>query len=131
MPNMANITVKKADGTTDIVWTNKSPSAGDKVPAIWRSDTVGASVAFRPEFRLWSYGASGGTQRSVKSSLVYPILEVDGTITRVIGYCTQVSETKLLLKASDADSKECAYQGFNLLGSALVKQSVWEGFAPT
>lgn len=131
MPAMANLTVKKADGTTDIVWTALSPSAGDKVPAIWRSQTVGAAVAFRPEFRLWSYGVPSGLQRAVKSSLVYPILQVDGTVTKVIGYCTQVTETKLLLAAPDADAGEAVYQGFNLVGHASVKQAVKEGFSFT
>lgn len=35
MPNMANITVKKADGTTDVVYTALTPSAGDKTSARW------------------------------------------------------------------------------------------------
>lgn len=131
MPAMADITVKKADNTTDILWTAMSPSAGDKVPAIWRSNTVGASVAFRPELQMWSFSASGGTQRSVKTSLVYPILEVDGSITRVIGYCTQVSETKLLLKATDADAGEAVAQGINLLDSTLLVAAIKAGFAPT
>lgn len=131
MPAMADITVKKADNTTDILWTAMSPSAGDKVPAIWRSNTVGASVAFRPELQMWSFSASGGTQRSVKTSLVYPILEVDGSITRVIGYCTQVTETKLLLKATDADAGEAVAQGINLLDSTLLVAAIKAGFAPT
>jgi transcriptional regulator of met regulon len=36
MPAMANITVKKADDTTDVIYVAISPSAGDKVPAIWQ-----------------------------------------------------------------------------------------------
>lgn len=131
MPSMANLTVKKADGTTDIVWTGLSPSAGDKVPAVWRSQTIGANVQQRPEFRLWSFGTPNGNQRTVKSSLVYPVLQVAGGVTTVIGFCTQVMETKIAIVASDADAGECVYQGFNILSTALIKQAVKEGFAPT
>lgn len=131
MASQANLTVKKANGSTDIVWTGLSPSAGDKVPAIWRSQTVGTSVAQRPEFRLWSYGAPNGNQRIVKSSMVYPIVETDGSISRVVGYCTQVSETKVYLNATDADAGEAVYQGCNLLAHADIKAAILAGFAPT
>ncbi|DAD50928.1 coat protein [ssRNA phage SRR6049586_1] len=33
MPAIANITVKKNDDTTDIVWTAVQPSSGDGTPA--------------------------------------------------------------------------------------------------
>ena len=131
MPNMAAITVKKADGTTDIVWTNMSPSAGDRVQAVWRSQTVGGTVAQRPSFSAWAFGTPGGNQREFKTALVYPILQVASGVTTIIGYCTQTSDTKVLLNAPDVDAGEAVYQGFNLLGSALIKQSAKEGFAPT
>jgi hypothetical protein len=131
MPNMANITIKKADGTTDIVWAQKSPSAGDKVPAIWRSDTVGASAAHRPEFKVWTFGTPNGKQRVAKTTLTYPITVLDGTLTKVVGYCTQVTETKVFMEATDVEAGEVVNQGFNLLASALIKQAVKEGFAPT
>lgn len=131
MASITDLTVKKADTTTDILWTGMNGSAGDKLPAIWRSNTVGASVAFRPEFQMWAYTASSGTQRGVKTSLVYPILEVDGSITRVIGYCTQVSETKLLLKATDADAGEAVAQGINLLDHATLIAAIKSGFPPS
>lgn len=131
MPAIGNMTVKKADGTTDIIWTALSPSAGDKVPAIWRSQTVGSSVALRPEFRMWSFGNAGNTQRVIKTSLVYPVVQLDGTVSKVIGYCTQTTETKLLLAATDADAGEVVHQGFNILALAATKAAVKDGFAPT
>lgn len=39
MPTMANITVKKADGTTDIVFDAIAGSGGDTSAARWRQDT--------------------------------------------------------------------------------------------
>jgi hypothetical protein len=34
MANMADVTVKKADETTNIVYTGKVASAGDRAPAV-------------------------------------------------------------------------------------------------
>lgn len=131
MTAMANITVKKADGTTDIVWAGLSPSAGDKVPAIWRSQTVGASVAFRPEFKLTTSSPPNGNQRSSKATMVYPVVETIAGKSSVLGYITFSGEFKVLNLAPDVDAGEAVYQCMNLLGSSLIKQSVKEGFAPT
>lgn len=57
MPTMANITVKKFDGTTDIVFDALSGSGGDGSPAVWRQDTgaaAGLPVGLRKSFKLWT-----------------------------------------------------------------------------
>lgn len=51
MPNLANITVKKNDGTSDQVYTGIRPAAGDQ-PAVFRNLSVGVSVAQQPEVRV-------------------------------------------------------------------------------
>lgn len=128
MPQMANITVKKADGTTDIVYTAMSPSAGDKTPAIWRSNTVGTSVAQRPEFKATS-AQLNGNKRQLKTNFVYPI--VDPISDKVIDYVTVVMDVKSSLAGKDADVREAVFQALHLNSSALVKQSAADGFAPT
>lgn len=128
MPQMANITVKKADGTTDIVYTAMSPSAGDKTPAIWRSNSVGTSVAQRPEFRATSAQLSGN-KRQLKTNFVYPI--VDAITHKVVDYVTVVMDVKSSLAGTDADVKEAVFQALNLNSSTLMKQSAADGFAPT
>lgn len=40
MPQMANITVKKADGTTDVVYTALTPAGGDNSPARWSANAL-------------------------------------------------------------------------------------------
>lgn len=131
MPNMADITVKKANGSTDIVWTGVNPSSGDKVAALWKSQTVGASALQRPTLRLWAADASAGAQRSIRTALVYPILQTENGVVKVIGYCTQNSESKIYTDALDADVGEVVHQGFNLLASPLIKSCVIAGFGPT
>lgn len=48
MPTLSNITVKKNDGTTDVIYTGVAPSAGDKSPAVLRNNSLGSAAAFHP-----------------------------------------------------------------------------------
>lgn len=132
MPQMANLTVKKSDGTTDIVYTSMTPSAGDKTPAIWRANTVGDSVALRPEFRAVGMPSPDGARRTLKTNLVFPVVVTDNAsgLKKVAGYITQVVETKIFLAADDATVAEAVAQGANLVNTALMRECARVGFAP-
>ena len=41
MPQGSNITIKKDDTVTNIVYTFVVPSSGDATPAVWKSQSVG------------------------------------------------------------------------------------------
>lgn len=132
MSQIANITVKKNDGTTDIVYTAVVPSAGDKTPAIWRSNTVGSAAAHRPELRVSSQSNGPKTARRVEVTFVYPT-----TVTGSDGKVT-VSDRQVFTGAwviptgmPDADVNEAISQGVNLLASTLLKDTLKSGYAPT
>lgn len=132
MPQMANITVKKNDGTTDIVYTAMIPSAGDKSAAIWRANTVGTAPALRPEMQVVSLANGPRTARRVNAKFSYPSLVTgsDGKVSvsdRVIIDVSAVIPQGML----DADVNEAVSQGLNLAASTLIKDSVKAGFAPT
>lgn len=133
MPQLANITVKKKDGTTDITYTGVVPSAGDKTPAIFRSNTVGASIGQRPELRITSQYNGDKTARRATIEFSYPSLYTETTTGRVL----VARRLNFSLTASipvdmpDSDVNEAVYQGFNLLAAALIKDSVASGYAPT
>jgi len=132
MPNMANITVKKNDGTTDVVYTQQIPSAGDKSPAIWRNLTVGTAAAHRPELKVHTQSNGTASARRVNFNYMYPTL-VTGSDGR-----TSVSD-KLLITISalvpmgmpDVDLNEGVSQGLNLASSVLIKDTLKSGFAPS
>lgn len=131
MPNMAAITVKKNDGTTDIVWSNVQPSAGDKTPAIWRSQTVGAAPAFQPEFRLWSRSNADNTIRRVEGWVDYKQTAVGSdSVTRVINRALFKIEGSVPQSMATADLNEAVSQACNLFASTLTKDSLKQGFAP-
>jgi hypothetical protein len=132
MPQMADITVKKNDGTTDIVYTQMIPSAGDKSAAIWRSNSIGSAAAFRPELQAVSTANGPKTARRVNLKYSYPSL-VTGSDGK-----TNISD-RLIIDVSavvpqgmaDTDVNEAVSQGLNLCSSALIKSTVKAGFAPT
>lgn len=132
MPQMANITVKKNDGVTDVVYTAVVPSAGDKSPAVWRNNTVGTAASHRPEFRTISRDNGTSSARRVDFSAVYPytVTGADGRI--VVADKFSLSGSALVPKGMpDTDIGEAVSQTLNLAASALIKQAVKDGYAPT
>lgn len=127
MPAAANITIKKNDGTTDIVWNLSAPAGGDKVPATWRPNSVGTSVAKRPVAKLWTQSSDQPT-RIVRFTTSFPI--VDATTGAILGYITSSEEFKVPTVASDTDINEAVAQSGNLRDHALVIQSFQEVSAP-
>lgn len=131
MPSIANITIKKNDGTTDIVYTTKSPSAGDTVAAIWRADSIGSAPAHQPELRLTAREANKGSSRALRSTFLYPQIATNTTtsITGVVNKAMAATDWIIPKGMSAADINEFASQYGNLLASALIKQCVKDGYS--
>lgn len=132
MPSIANIVVKKNDGTTDVTYTAVVPSSGDKNPAVWRNNSVGTAAAHRPEYRLSSESNGPRTARRVREVFVYPTTTV-GTDGKTYVQDKAIKEVTwtLPINMPDADLNEFVSQGANLDASTLVKDSVKSGYAPT
>lgn len=133
MPQMANITVKAANGTTDVVYTGKSPSAGDGVPAIWRNETVGSAAAHMPELRLSFRDSPNGADRRGRATYVYPQIATDTTttLTSVVNKAMAGADFTLPKGMKAADCAEFAAQFGNLFASALIKSCVQDGYSAT
>lgn len=133
MPTIANIVVKKADGTTDITFTAVSPAAGD-APAVWKSQSVGTSAGQQPELRCYSRGklVKGVPFRDVNLSFKYPKSvsnSTTGEITISEGFSATIS-THANQTMSAVELKEAAYQIGNLVAAALIQSSLEAGYAP-
>lgn len=131
MPQIANITVKKNDGTTDVVYTGLVPSAGDKSPAIWRANSLGTAPALRPEFMVTSQPNGPKTARRVNTKFSFPSL-VTGSDGRKSVADRVVMELSVVLPQGmdEGDVNEAVSQGVNLLNSTLVRDSLKIGYAP-
>lgn len=133
MATMANITVKKNDGTTDIVWTAVQPSSGDGVAAIWRQEVSGMHTAGKPTFALSAKFNGNRTARRVTVEARHPqtytnsttgLIGVENILPISVSISLPVTFPQTLLD-------EAISQTFNLLVAALVKDSVKSGYAPT
>lgn len=131
MPSLANITVKKNDGTTDIIYVGQSPSSGDGVPAVWKATAVGTAPAHQPELRLASREGSKGQKRNLRSTYQYPQIATNSTtgLTSVIDRASADTNWTFSKGMSQADINEFVTQYANLLVSALVKECVKTGFS--
>lgn len=133
MPQMANITVKKNDGTTDVIYTQQAPSAGDRSPAIWHNQTVGASMGHRPVLSIVARANGAGTARRVESSFIWKQVSTDTTT----GLVSIANSLPITISAAvpdgmpDADVNEGISQCFNLHASTLVKDCYKQRFAAT
>lgn len=133
MPSLGNITIKKADGTTDVLFTGISPSAGDKTPAIFRSNSVGSSVLARPELRVTTQNNGTNTARRVKIDFSYPQV-TDNVVsgTRSVTGRANFSLTGIVpVSMDDEIVAEACTQVINLLASSLIRNVVLSGYAPT
>lgn len=133
MPQQTDITVKKNDGTTDVVYTAKAPAAGDSSPAIWRNDTVGTAAAHRPELRLSFRNGSDGKSRIGRATYVYNEVAVNTTtgVTTIVEKSSFAVDVRLSTTMVQANIDECVSQFANLLSSTLIKSCLKVGFSAT
>jgi hypothetical protein len=133
MPNMADITVKKADNATNIVYSALTPSSGDKVAAQWRSETAGLAAALRPTFSMDSQWNGPRTARRVNMQGQYPFTVTDTTtsITTVKARIPFNAQFTVPAEVPDTIVSEAVAQLTNMMASALAQSSIKSGFAPT
>lgn len=129
MTQQANITVKKYDGTTDVVYSAVLPAAGGN-PAEWRAPTLGTAVAHQPVLKIRSSKNKAGTVSRVEGIAVYPEIATaaDGTKT-VPNKLTITFGVVNPAGMAITSVQEGVYQLFNLIASAHVKTQAVEGFA--
>lgn len=134
MPSAAHITVKKNDGTTDVVYTSVQPAGGPAVPAVWKNQTVGTSLGQQPEMRCSSKESktAGVSFFDVRYSYKFPRAVTNtttGEITLSEGFSATVS-VRINQVMLTADLNEAAAQFGNLMACALVKSVNQSGRAP-
>lgn len=133
MPALANITVKKNDGTTDIVYTGLVPSSGDGTAAVWKSQTVGSAQAHQPELRLASREGGNGQSRALRSTYQYPQISTDSTtsLTSVVNKASASTDWSFPKGMPQADINEFVSQYANLMVATLIKDCIKGGYSAT
>lgn len=129
MPNMANIVVKAANGTTDVTFTGIQPSAGDKVPAMWRDNAASTVPSNRPTLSVSGQYNGPKTARRMKGQVKVPVLKtVNGVEVSEDAFIFELN-CVILQKVADSVTLEAVHRALNLFASAHFKQQMIEGFA--
>lgn len=136
MPTMASITVKKFDGTTDIVYDAVAASGGENSPAVWRQDTgaaAGLPVGLRNGITLTTKWNGPKTARQAVINAAFPYATQDTTTTLYSSKDRIVFNGTFTLPQGLPASvlNEAAAQIPNLIAAALMKSSLAAGYAPT
>lgn len=132
---MASITVKKYDGSTDIVYDALSASGGDNSPAVWRQDTgaaAGLPVGLRSSFKATTKWNGPKTARILHIEGKMPYAVQDSTTTLYSAKDSIVLSADITLPQGipAANLNEVA-QVMNLIASSLIKSSAAAGYAPS
>lgn len=131
MPTMADVTVKKADGTTNVTFSTVTASGGDKSPAVWRNNAFGGTAGQRPELRIRSAPNGTNSSRKVEGSFTYPQLYTDTTtsLSKVATRANAQYTISVPLDMSDAELGEFAAQLGNLMAATLIKSIHASGYS--
>lgn len=130
MPNIANITVKKTDGTTDVTFTAIAGASIEGSPALWQNTAGVGARNFRPSLQM--RGKLNGTKqaRRVDTQAVFPIVRVVNGVDTLIGKIPLDFSVPVPEWATDAEINEAIDQGLNLFASPLHRTCVKAGAAP-
>jgi len=130
---MADITIKKSDGTTNVTYTQVTASGGEKSPAVWRDNSFGGTIGQRPELRVRAQANGSQTTRRVEGSYTMPQLYTDTTtsLSKVAARANASFSAAVPLDMTDAQLSEFAAQFGNLVASTLLKSVLASGYAPT
>jgi hypothetical protein len=133
MPSLANMTVKKNDGTTDVTYTGISPASGDGSPATWRNESIGVAANHRPELRLSSKDGKSGSARILRATYVFPQIATNTTttLTSVVTSAKFTGEWELPKGMASTDVNEFAAQIANLIDHSLIVSCVQSGVSAT
>lgn len=132
MPTMANVVVKKADGTTDVTYTAIQPAGGDGTEAVWRVESIGTIAGNRPYLVVSSKPTADRRARVVNWTLKYPETVTNSTTGVISVRTTATAKGSFIvsLDAADVTNLEAAAQMANLLKSSLLQSVMTSGFAP-
>lgn len=132
MSTIANITVKKNDGTTDVIYGALEGRSGDN-PARWKAPALGATPATQPEFRVASKPVLNSAKAKVVATFVLPYSVINSTtgVTSVVDRELFRLEYTGSFDIPSAVRDEAVSQGMNLLASTSFKTMLKELMAAT
>lgn len=122
MPNIADLVVKKADGTTSTTWTVQNPGSAE-YPASWKSTSVATIPAAQPEFRLRAIArvVRGSPFRDVSTTGKWPKVTAVNGVTTISEGVSFSGNFHVSQNLTVDEIKEAVYQFGNLICAQLVR----------
>lgn len=130
MATIADIVIKKADAVTNITFTAVAGSAGDKIPAAWRSETAASYRGNRPVFTMATQDNGSKTARRANLKVVFPLARTVGGVEAVADKV--ILDVSILVPnaLTDVEIGEAVSQSLNLLGATQIVAAIKAGIAP-
>lgn len=126
---MANITVKKADGTTDVTYTALTPASGEQ-PARWTVLTAASQQSLRPVVEVRSRDNGRRDARVVSLLVKYPDVRSINGVDTVVGTIPLEIRGTIPRQVADAVIAEAIAQSANLYKAAAIQDAFKSGYAP-
>jgi len=130
MPTMANVTVKKADGVTDIVYTALTSSPGDNSPARWSAVAANQVAALRPTVEFFTRFNAKKDARHVSMITKVPEVVTINSVDTINGTVLVTITAVTPLQVKDSTIAEAIAQSANLYKATLIQDSYKAGYAP-
>lgn len=132
MTTATDITIKKSDGTTNIVFALQAAAGGDRSPAVWRSTTASGTAGQQPFCQISTRPNGDNNVRRADVLYVYPSVYTDTSgNTQVRSKAVFQGSFALPLDATAADMAEMGTQLGNLMASTMFVSTFKSGYAPT
>lgn len=130
MANIANIVVKKSDGTTDVTFTAINGSASDGQPAVWQNLAYSTIRGNRSTLTMKAKLNGTKTARRVDVTARFPVTRIVDSVETVVGHIPLDFTVPVPEWATDAEVAEAVDQTLNLLASTHVRSHIKTGFSP-
>lgn len=132
---MANLTVKKADETTNITYDALTGAAGDGSEAVWRQDTgaaAGMPVGHRATLKMRTVNNGPRTARRATVDYKRPYSTQNSVTTKYEASDAFVFNGNFTMPNAIPASEiaESVHQLCNALAQALIKDALKAGYAP-
>lgn len=133
MALQTDITVKKSDGVTNVIYKAKVGAAGDNLWALWSADAEGPNRNCVPWFRMKSGFNGPKTARKVFLGFSMPQLVTDSTttLTTVVNNIPVNMDWTLPMAAPQATWNEAVDQLCNFFAKVEVRQMLKDGYVMT
>lgn len=128
---MGNLTIKKADGATDVTFTMIAPSSGDGSAALYRSATTGGAPARQDTLEVLGKWNAAKTVRRVKQNFVrcYNVVDTSGVETKAGVVLVEIT-TMSPVSVPQSHVDEAVAQSANLYKHVDIQSACKTGYAP-